>query len=51
MGDSHDKDKTAMTPALDDTVILPTFQCYKNVNKSSQRLPNTPICQHQWMPC
>ena len=20
-------------------------------NKSSQRLPNTPICQHQWMPC
>ena len=19
--------------------------------KSSQRLPNTPICQHQWMPC
>ena len=20
-------------------------------NKSSQRLPNTPVCQHQWMPC
>ena len=20
-------------------------------NKSSQRLPYTPICQHQWMPC
>ena len=23
----------------------------KRYNKSSQRLPNTPICQHQWMPC
>ena len=24
---------------------------HNSQNKSSQRLPNTPVCQHQWMPC
>ena len=23
----------------------------RHLNKSSQRLPNTPVCQHLWMPC
>ena len=27
------------------------FISWANLYKSSQRLPNTPICQHQWMPC
>ena len=30
---------------------LPRLGPLETLNKSSQRLPNTPICQHQWMPC
>ena len=26
-------------------------QHLKYINKSSQRLPNTPVCRHQWIPC
>ena len=31
--------------------ILVPSPYWEMSNKSSQRLPNTPICHHQWMPC
>ena len=42
--------RRGIKPSPDPMIPWSTTPC-SSVNKSSQRLPNTPICQHQWRPC